>query len=293
MRLKYSLFVTLLVIFMFGLFSTKCFAQQYVKEQKLTRIVLIDGSEFIGTIIKEDEFTVVFKTTDGIIMNIPKEKVKLIEQLDFGGRRYRRVDPNQTRLFIAPTARTLKGGQAYLSVYEIFFPVVGVGITNFLLFEGGISLFPFAKEQLYYVNLKLTPIQVDKFSISVGGAHLGVTGGDIGFGMFYSGISFGSSESSLGIGVGFPYLGRIWDFKLEFSSEPVFVIGGGIQVSNSVKLVSENWILTFEFPQSVFPIFGIRFFGEKLAADLGFIYISRVEGFPFFPWLGFTYNFGK
>jgi hypothetical protein len=290
MRLKYSLFVTLLVIFMFGLFSTKCFAQQYVKEQKLTRIVLIDGSEFIGTIIKEDEFTVVFKTTGGIIMNIPKEKVKLIEQLDFGGRRYRRVDPNQTRLFIAPTARALKGGQAYLSVYEIFFPVVGVGITNFLLFEGGISLFPFAKEQLYYVNLKLTPIQVDKFSISVGGAHLGVTGGDFSFGMFYGGISFGSSESGIGVGFGLPSA-KIWEFDLKF--EPVFVIGGGIQVSNSVKLVSENWIGNLESPQ-IYPIFGIRFFGEKLAADLGFIYISAIkEGFPFFPWLGFTYNFGK
>jgi hypothetical protein len=43
----------------------------------------------------------------------------------------------------------------------------------------------------------------------------------------------------------------------------------------------------------VIPIFGIRFFEEKLAADLGFIYISGAEGFPFLPWLGFTYNFGK
>jgi hypothetical protein len=90
---------------MSGLFSTKCFAQQYVKEQKLTRIVLVDGSEFIGTIAKEDESTVVFETTDGIVMSIPKEKVKSIGQLDFAGRRYRRVDPNQTRLFIAPTAK--------------------------------------------------------------------------------------------------------------------------------------------------------------------------------------------
>jgi hypothetical protein len=73
------------------------------------------------------------------------------------------------------------------------------------------------------------------------------------------------------------------------------VIGGGMQVSNSVKLVSENWISTFEFPQSVIPIFGIRFFEEKIAADLGFVYISTsgIIRFPFLPWLGFTYNFGK
>jgi hypothetical protein len=236
--------------------------------------------------------SVVFETTDGIVMSIPKEKVKSIGQLDFAGRRYRSVDPNQTRLFIAPTAKALEGGQAYLSVYEIFFPVVGVGITNFLLFEGGISLFPFLSEQLYYVNLKLTPTQFDEFSISVGEAYFGVMGVDFSFGMFYGGVSYGGSESSLSIGVGLPpkkFL--LFDSK----SKPVFVIGGGMQVSNSVKLVSENWILTFEFPQSVIPIFGIRFFEEKLAADLGFVYIStsKTRGFPFLPWLGFTYNFGK
>jgi hypothetical protein len=115
-------------------------------------------------------------------------------------------------------------------------------------------------------------------------------GVDFSFGMFYGGVSYGGSESSLSIGVGLPFA-KIWEFDLKF--EPVFVIGGGMQVSNSVKLVSENWILTFEFPKRIFPIFGIRFFGEKLAADLGFIYISGAEGFPFFPWLGFTYNFGK
>jgi hypothetical protein len=179
-------------------------------------------------------------------MSIPKEKVKSIGQLDFAGRRYRRVDPNQTRLlFIAPTAKALEGGQAYLSVYEIFFPVFGVGIANFLLFEGGISLFPFLSEQLYYVNLKLTPTQFDEFSISVGGAYFGVMGVDFSFGMFYGGVSYGGSESSLSIGVGLPSTEFLW---FDSKSKPVFVIGGGMQVSNSVKLVSENWILTFEFP---------------------------------------------
>jgi len=38
----------------------------------------------------------------------------------------------------------------------------------------------------------------------------------------------------------------------------------------------------------------VRFFGEDLAADLGFIYPagSKITGFPFIPWLGFVYNFG-
>ena len=44
--------------------------------------------------------------------------------------------------------------------------------------------------------------------------------------------------------------------------------------------------------------FGIRFFGERLSADLGFFYPMSEgegisEGFPFIPWLGFAYNFGN
>jgi hypothetical protein len=42
---------------------------------------------------------------------------------------------------------------------------------------------------------------------------------------------------------------------------------------------------------------GLRFFGDHLAADIGFIYplhdgkgISR--GFPLIPWIEFAYNFG-
>lgn len=37
---------------------------------------------------------------------------------------------------------------------------------------------------------------------------------------------------------------------------------------------------------------GIRFFGSHLAADFGLITSPEASGsFPFFPWLGFAYNF--
>jgi hypothetical protein len=41
--------------------------------------------------------------------------------------------------------------------------------------------------------------------------------------------------------------------------------------------------------------FGIRLFGDELAADFALVYIrsgTSPEGFPFIPWIGFVYNFG-
>jgi hypothetical protein len=64
-------------------------------------------------------------------------------------------------------------------------------------------------------------------------------------------------------------------------------------VSNSVALVSENWIPVGSDVQIL--SFGFRFFGEHLAADLAYFYPvtkTESEGFPFLPWSGFTYNFG-
>ncbi len=70
------------------------------------------------------------------------------------------------------------------------------------------------------------------------------------------------------------------------------MIGGEYQITKSMKIISENWIpATTEI---AFLSFGLRFFGESLAADLGLIHPFKADmgGFPFMPWLGFTYNFG-
>jgi len=63
-----------------------------------------------------------------------------------------------------------------------------------------------------------------------------------------------------------------------------------------MALVSENWFITGEdwgLGQQPFGI-AIRFFGDRVAADVGLILIGEVleEGFPI-PWLSFVYNFGR
>lgn len=47
------------------------------------------------------------------------------------------LDPHDTRLFFAPTARSLKRGEGYVGVYEIFLPFVQVGVTDRFSIGGG------------------------------------------------------------------------------------------------------------------------------------------------------------
>jgi hypothetical protein len=105
-------------------------------------------------------------------------------------------------------------------------------------------------------------------------------------GIYYGVGTYGSTNVSITAGLGWGYYGS------DVANKPVVLIGGEVRASNSIKFITENWFL----PNSNVNIlsFGVRFFGEKLAADLGFIYPvgSGITGFPFIPWLGFAYNFG-
>jgi hypothetical protein len=73
------------------------------------------------------------------------------------------------------------------------------------------------------------------------------------------------------------------------------MVGGNLQLSNSLALVSENWLLLgrdFELSRQPFGL-ALRFFGDRISADVGVILVGEVlkEGLPI-PWLSFSYHFG-
>ncbi|MFN3134735.1 MAG: hypothetical protein ACK44H_04100 [Candidatus Kryptonium sp.] len=266
------------------IFVMTCFSQQDTASERTVKLILKDGSELIGTIVEEDSLSIIFKTLGNISMTIPREQVKALEHFSPG--KYR-TDPNHTRLLLAPTARSLRSGQGYFSTYEIFFPLVAVGVADFITLAGGMSLFPGVENQLFYLAPKVTPIQIDKFSLAGGVLYINATSGSSeGVGILYGVTSYGDPNTSLTFGLGWGFFGS------EIADKPIILLGGELQTSNNTKLITENW-----FPPNSdisFLSFGIRVFGESLAADLGFIYPagSEITGFPFFPWLGFAYNFG-
>jgi hypothetical protein len=105
--------------------------------------------------------------------------------------------------------------------------------------------------------------------------------------MVYYGVgTYGGENESITVGGGF--------FDLVGDTPPsefTFLIGGEVRTSKSVKLITENYIVPSD--NFVLASVGIRFFGERLAGDFGLLIPIQKKniGIPFFPWLGFAYNF--
>lgn len=260
---------------------------QSQERESVKRILLKDGSEFVGIIEEEKTDSLQFKTNSGLRMMIPRSQVSKIENVteEIRDGEYYWRDPNSTRLLFAPTARSLRGGNGYFSVYELFFPMIAIGIADVVSVAGGISIFPGAPFQIFYLAPKITPVQMDNLNIACGVLYFNSTKEKFtGAGIFYGVGTYGSEKAALTCGIG-------WGFAHEVANKPIFLIGGELRLSNSIKLISENWIP----PDSEIQILslGVRFFGRKLAADFALIHPlgSGIEDWPFFPWIGFAYNF--
>ncbi len=250
------------------------------------KVVLKDGSELIGRVVSQDATSMRFRTLAGVEMVIAKDKIASVEQVEVAKGQVVRPDPNRTRLFVAPTARPLRAGEGYFSVYEVLLPYFAIGLTDFLAVGGGMSLIPGSDGQLFYIAPKITPVRAKNFDLAGGVLYGGATSSSDHVGIVYGVGTYGTRRAALSLGLG-------WGFSGEgFSNKPILMIGGEIQVSSSVKIISENWIPSGE--ETKFLSFGIRLFGRRVAADFALIYPTGIEteGWPLIPFVGFTYNFG-
>lgn len=251
---------------------------------KVFCVTLNDDSEYTGYIFAETDSLLTLKTFGGSEIKILKHSI--IERTIFEGAwlngKYVRRDPNTTRLLFAPTGKTLKAGSGYFSAYELFLPFISVGVTDQITLSGGVSLIPGAETQAVYFAPKIGIVQDKNSGISAG--LLFITAEGYNLGVVYGVGTYGNETASGTIGIGYGFADG------DFAKSPLIVLGGDLQLSNSIKIITENWILP-EFEGALIS-FGIRFFGERLAADFGLFTSTKAGGnFPFAPWLGFTYNF--
>jgi hypothetical protein len=265
------------------------FIPLHAQETEIIRLELSGGSVLIGYILSQDSTHLKFQTISNLRVSVNKEiiiKQEVIQASVVEGEIWK-SDPNQSRLFFAPTGRALKRGQGYFSVYEIFFPFLAVGITDWLAISGGFSLLPGAESQLLYLAPKITPVQREKFALSGGILYIKFPEELDAAGIFYGVGTYGNESASITLGMGFVF------GEGEIADKPVFTLGAELRSSRSIAFITENWLIPDSDVQVVSA--GLRFFGENLAADFGLIGFpgSEIEGFPFLPWIGFSYNFGK
>ena len=193
--------------------------------------------------------------------------------------------PGRTRLFFTPTARPVGAGQGYVAVSELFFPSVGVGVGDFLLLSGGISLVPGADRQYLMFAPKVTPYSTSDFAAAAGFLYLGQTNGE-GTGIMYADMTIGEIDRSATLGLGWSFTGP------ETSGRPMVLAGFQVPLGGGMELVSENW-----FPPNLDPLLlslGTRVFSGPVSAEFA-VWLplgADDSGVPaFVPWVSFTFGF--
>jgi hypothetical protein len=263
---------------------TQAVAQDIGQHVRWNEIVFKDGSRMFGTIVSEDEEQVVLKNQSGTVVAAKRADIASIEEVtgDLVDGRFVPVDPNATRLFFGPTGRSLARGQTYLGVYEFLMPFVQVGITDRLSIGGGTPLvFGFDEsDRPFWITPKLQLIHHARTQVAVGTFHVFNASG-AGGGVAYAVGTHGGSTASFTIGGGVAY-------GTGDSRSGVLMAGGERQVGHNLKLISENYV--WKDGHGITSA-GVRFFGERLSADLAIAIPIGIEELIGFPVVNFVYAF--
>jgi hypothetical protein len=242
---------------------------------------LTGGSELLGRIVAEDSTTVTINLLSQIPITVRKEDIKArdVEKGSVGKNGFWFEDPNSTRLLFGPTGKGLKRGEGYFAVLEVFFPMVAVGVADFVTLAGGLSLFPGMSDQLIYFAPKVAVFQNETFATSVGDFFLFIPDEKEEINIVYAVSTYTTDRFSVTGSVGYEL----------YSGKPGVMLGGDVRISRYAKFISENWF--FKDSNLNFASLGIRFMGKHLAADFALIIpITTGEG-KYIPWVGFAYNF--
>jgi len=277
---------------------------------------LNDGSVIYGRVEQETAERLVFRTITGGLVEVTRAQI--ISIAPARGRvvegQFWRADPNATRLFFAPTGRSLEKGTGYIGVFEILLPFVQVGVTDRLTVGAGTPLVFFGDEsgRPVWVTPKYQVYRGDRTSAAVGVMHFFVVGESSRVGLAYTVATTGTEDSAVSVGAGWAYARYREDDSsgcpvrppgspgppipctpersTEVAGSPVLMVGGERRLSRHVKLITEN----YGFEDGGVVSIGVRFLGERLSADLGvFAPITGEDTFVLLPIVNFVWTFGR
>jgi hypothetical protein len=258
-------------------------------------IRLRDGSSIVGRITEIGADTVRFASSAGTL-SIAKADITALQDVDRSsvrkGGEVWPANPNATRLLFAPTGRMLEKGEGYFNDTYLFLLSVHGGISSRFTLGGGMSVLPLDDftDNALYIMPKVGVYASPKLNVAVGGLA-GVVGGafdddqNAGFGILYAVGTAGSADQSVTFGTGLAYAGG------NFADQPVLMLGADTRISRRVSFVTENYLIPNDDVHGVVS-YGLRFFGEKLSADLAFWNApgERIV-FPGIPYVSFSVKF--
>jgi hypothetical protein len=263
----------------------------------LQQLRLGDGSRHVGRVVEMQQDRIIFETIAGVRIEANRAFARLTH---VRGRivegEFWPEDRNSTRLFFAPTGRTLPTGEGYAGAF-VFLPFVAVGVTNDLTLAGGIPPAGSLDQVPIWIAPKLRVVNTPRTQVSAGlfAVHLAgeenwdwETGNTTrsssqAVGIVYGVGTFGDMDNALHAGAGVAF-----ETNEGFGSVPLMV-GGEMRVSRRNKLITENWFLPGD---GAALSGGVRMMGDRWTTDLGLAAFVGGGEIPYLPVVSFSYNFG-
>lgn len=195
-------------------------------------------------------------------------------------------DANTTRLFFAPTGRTLAKGEGYVGVYEAVLPFVQVGITNGITLGGGTPLF-FGLESghPFWLTPKVAIVRGPRVNVAAGVLHFVNVTDSGSSGIAYGVATVGSPDASITAGAGWTYS----SFEDDGNTTALVMVGGERRIGPRLKLMTENYV----HEDGGLVCVGVRFLGDRLSADLGLASPIGEDHLIVFPMVNFVWRFGR
>ena len=244
-------------------------------------VELRTGTSFIGQLVARRAGEYEFQTTDLGRITVQQANIKSMQPLtsDQAGKGWEPVG-NGTRIFFAPTARTLRKGEGYVQDIDIIFLGANYGITDNISMGVLVPIIPGSGFTVVALTPKVGFSVTEKFS--AGGGVLFASDFETSGGIAYGVGTYGSADQNVTLGLGYLFA------EGEVESSPVVVVGGATRVSRRLSLLNE----TYFFDGGLLGLAGIRIAATRISGSLGILYGTDVGGiYP--AYLEVAYRFGK
>lgn len=245
---------------------------------------LRDGSRLYGRIESVGADTFVFRMVTGVTLVIPRSEVTSLRatQGDLEGQPFVPADPNATRLFFAPTGRSLPRGDGYAGVYQVLLPFVQFGVTDRFSVGGGTPLFfGVGSGHPIWLTPKVQLYASRHVQAAAGVMHVLNVEGHAG--VAYGVVTVGSGHRAISAGVGWGYTRADEDHGDTW----MVMIAAEHRASRRVKWITENYV----FQGGGIVSGGVRLIGDRLSADVALAAPLGVEGFYVWPLVNFVWTF--
>jgi hypothetical protein len=244
---------------------------------------LLDWREVSGRVVAEVDSTVTLLTDDGTQLRVPHEWIRAWRPQDA---RLTLLDPNASRLFFAPTGRTLPKRAGYFANYYLFVPGISYGLSDRLTVSGVVSVVPAADAQLAYLSPKFAIVRSPRFNFAMGALWITIPDVDQpGLGAGYGAATFGTTDNAVTVMAGYPFSTR------HLKTKPIVMLGAERRLGGRSKGMAELW--SVPGTDGVPLLVGLRWFSARLAIDFGVASVLggrdiTSKGLPVVPWLDFA-----